>query len=216
MPPKSHGIDTQNTSPKELIRRDIRHALSDKSTRKYPDMDLSRELFDPIEKIDDCFVHNFRSLGGKFIPCAPEDFCNTLVTVLKQLNYKTVFCPDKELSALLKEHRIPLLDTFLTNDPAEAALFFSDTLIARNGSIVFKQEYTSYPTIKHLAKEILIVARYESIVPDLKDALSLQNAINGNSPTPLLEIIAPQKPEIIDGEEHFGSKNQRFFLFLIC
>ncbi|MDR2980255.1 MAG: hypothetical protein LBV02_07445, partial [Bacteroidales bacterium] len=92
MATKSQVFDSQNTSPKEMIRKNIRHALSYKSDRKYPNMDLSKELFDEIEAPADLFVHNFRALGGKFVPCTPEKFCETLTSIVKSLNYNTIFC----------------------------------------------------------------------------------------------------------------------------
>lgn len=213
---KSQTIDSQNTSPKEVIRKHIRNALmSNKSTRKYPEMDLSKELFEEVEQPADLFVHNFRSRGGKFIPCTPETFPDLLMKLLKGLNYNTIFCPDQELQEMLKKERFPVISDFFTAEPANSAIVFADTLIARSGSMVFKQDYAQYPSIKNLAKEIFVIAKIDSIVPGLKEALAFQECID-TTLAPLLEIITPSEPEIIDGKEAYSATNQRFILFLIC
>lgn len=216
MAAKNYGIDSQNTSPKEIIRRNIRHALSNKSTRKYPNIDLNRDIFEEVESPEDLFVHNFRALGGKFIPCKPDNFCEMLTEVIKNINYNTIFCADVELNMMLQGHHIPTLNTFLTNDPADAAVIFSDTLIARSGSMIFKQEYTQYPSIKNLAKDIIVIAKIETIVTDLKEALQFQDQINSATPAPLIEIITPSPLAKKEDQDSHSAVNQRFILFLIC
>ncbi|MDR2980493.1 MAG: LUD domain-containing protein, partial [Bacteroidales bacterium] len=114
------------------------------------------------------------------------------------------------------DQKIPTLDAFLTNNPADAAVVFSDTLIARSGSVLFKQEHTQYPSVKHLAKDIIVISRINNIVRDLKEALRFQNEINNNLATPLMEIITPSLPEQTEDDTVYTAINKRFILFLIC
>ena len=60
----------------------------------------------PIVKlsIDDAFVHNFISKGGKFLYCISEkEIINNLNQIISENNWDIITCYDKQLNNFLKK-----------------------------------------------------------------------------------------------------------------
>lgn len=212
---KTVSIDPQNTSPKEIIRRNIRHALSNKSPVKFPNIDISKELFDEVKEPADTFVKKFRENGGKFIPCDRSQFNEYLLKLLKSQRYNSIFCAEHSLARLLTDSQIPYMNTLLPNIPADAAIVYSDLLIARSGSIVFTQRYQLYPSIKNMASDIIVIAKIQNIVRDLKEALQIQMTRGLKNPVPFFEIITPTLPLDKENESGYSPSSPRYILFLV-
>ena len=209
------SLDSQNASPKEIIRRNIRHALSSKSNLKYPNIDITSELFPEIQNPLDTFIKQFRKSGGKFVPCDIAQFNDYLIKLLKSQRYNSVFCAEHSLGRLLADNDISYSNTLLPNIPADAAIIYSDLLIARSGSIVFTQKYQLYPSIKGIAKDIIVVAKHQNIINSLKDALSVQMDRNGKQKLPFYEIVTPTLPETTKVENGYSPENPRCILFMV-
>ena len=98
----------------------------------------------------------------------------------------------------------------------DAALFFSDVLVARSGAIGFSQSVSQYASVKNLAKDIIVVSRERCIFPDYESALEYQAKRNGQTPCPMTEFIVPTRPEEeIDGKPVYTPLHPRIILMLI-
>ena len=69
--------------------------------------ELSKEIAEkkPIVKlsIDDAFVHNFISKGGKFLYCISEkEIISNLNQIISENNWDIITCYDKQLNNFLK------------------------------------------------------------------------------------------------------------------
>lgn len=208
-------LDPKNTSTKEAIRRNIRHALSSKSPNKFPNIDLASELFENIEDPVKTFIVQFRAAGGKYVPCTMENFFPMLLQLIEDQKYHTILAVDHSLNEILKANGKSSGKNLFSDTPADAGIFHTDTLIARSGSICLSQKNLLYPSIKNLAKDIILVARPHNIVNDLKDALTIQAELNEHLLPNFVEVIKPVKPFIIDGKESYSPVNPRFILFLV-
>jgi L-lactate utilization protein LutC len=102
-----------------------------------------------------------------------------------------------------------------SHQEVDVAIFYSDILIARTGSMLFTQKYSRYPSIKNIAKNIIVIAFEKNLVLDFKDAFTLQQEKNQGIPYDFVEIITPTKPVNEKGETNFSPLEPRFILLLI-
>ncbi|MDR1758132.1 MAG: hypothetical protein LBR51_04135 [Bacteroidales bacterium] len=209
---KQIHASTLATSPKETIRGYIRNALINKSKRSYLEVDVMTELFAPDNDLLPSFVSKFRDAGGKFVPCKnQEQFQDYLSQLINSRNYTSLFCPVPDLQEVLQQIHVDY-QTVLYNEPTDAALLYSDLLIARNGSMVFMQEYQLYPFIWNMATDLLVVSRVAHIRATLKETMQTKAGTNCN----MYHIVTPSLPEKDkDGNLVYSPDNPCFFLFLV-
>ena len=185
MPNNPISFDTKNTSSKETVRKNIRHALASKSPNKFPNIDLTSELFDPINDVLIDFVTNFRKAGGKYIPCTKENFMERLVKLIKSQQYKSILNTSSSLDSQLTKNNI----------------FYYNSI--------------DCSSIRNLGKDMIVVAFANHIIHDFKGALNAQQQINGANIPSISEIITPTLPELVDGKEFFPSSESRIILLLV-
>jgi len=212
---KNISLDTQNTSPKEIIRKNIRHALNLKNQQKYPNINLSSELFTEIDIPIETFTTQFRKNGGLYVPCEIEQLNGYLKQLVSSQKYNSIFCAEQILCGLLSSCGISYNNTLLPGTEADVMITFSNLLIARSGSIVFSQKYQKYPSIKGIAKDIIVIAKYQALVPSLKEALQVQTERNQSQALPFYEIITPSLPEKSEEKYIYTPQHPRIILFLI-
>lgn len=211
---KTIELDPKNTSSKETIRKKIRHALSSKSLNKFPNIDLFSELFDQIDDTAMAFATKFREEGGKFIPCKAGDFFPMLMKLIENQHYNSILASDDSLIKILKEHGKNVSKMMFNNMLTDMAIFRADLLIARSGSMCFSQKHTLYPSVKNLAKDVIVVARPNNIVPDLKTAQFVLTEKYGAFD--LMEIITPEKQQETEEEETSNdATSPTFILFMV-
>ncbi len=209
------SFDTKNTSSKETVRKNIRHALASKSPSKFPNIDLTSELFDPTEDVLYDFVTNFRNAGGKYIPCTKENFMERLVKLIKSQQYKSILNTNSSLDAQLTKNNICFSNSIDSSALSDAVIAYSNILIARTGSMIFSQKNSLYPSVRNLGKDIIVVAFANHIIPDLKGALNAQQQINKANMPSISEIITPTLPDLVDGKEVFSPSESRIILLLV-
>ncbi len=208
---KNSSIDT---TEKEIIRRDIRHALSDKAQNRFPNIDLLTNLFEDGENPINTFVANYRAAGGKFIPCTGDQLLPRLMDLINDLQYKRLIAVDDSLIHFLKKQGKQVKKDPDDQEVAHAAIFHADALIAREGSICFTQKNILHTSIYNLAYDIIVVAKVESVQLELKEALSHLAKVYRDTP-PFIEIATPSIHEIVDGKPFITPKNPRFILFMV-
>ena len=209
------STESSLTTSKESIRKDIRHALSAKGVNRYPNLDLSDDFITPSNDLVRDFVVQFRALGGKYVPCTKEQFVSRLVKLLQVQNYPLLLNTKPQFVNVLKSNNINYVDAIDVNTPADAAIVFSDALIANTCSFVFSPRNSLYPSVKGLASDLIIVAFANNIVPDLKSALELQQSHNEGNLYEMNEIISPTPLTIRDNQEIRTPLTPRYILMLV-
>ncbi|MDR3046915.1 MAG: hypothetical protein LBU51_04770 [Bacteroidales bacterium] len=200
---------------KEEIRKDIRGALNYKKQNRFSDADIYCENNKPIEDAVRLFITNFRSAGGKFVPCSSSNFVPRLLQLVEDQRYSSILSIDKSLISFLQENKKSVSNILFDNKPADLAIFMSNALIARMGAICLTQKNMLYPSIHYLAKDIIIVADKTAVFEDLKSGLDEINKQNKKGNAPLIQIIIPEKPTLVDGEEHYSPDSSRIILFFL-
>ena len=201
---------------KETIRKNIRNGLAYKSPSSINVVDVAGELFPPISNLFVEFVENFRAAGGKYIPCTTQNMVQYLVKIAQGQQYNMLLNTSPNLGAYLDKYKVRHVNAITLNEPVDAALFFSDVLVARSGAIGFSQPVSQYASVKNLAKDIIVVSRERCIFPDYESALEYQCKRNGQTPYPMTEFIVPTRPEEeVDGKPVYTPLNPRIILMLI-
>jgi L-lactate utilization protein LutC len=193
MPPTA-TFDSLNTTSKENMRRKIRHALTQKSTSKFPYIDIHAEPFEKPENIVGEFLQNFRNAGGKFMICQKENFVDILYKLIIGQRYATILNTNQSISPALTKRGLNYITCVDSHQQADVALVYADALIARTGSVLFTQKYSLYPSVRNITKDIIIVAFEKNIVFDLKDAFASQQEKNKGVLYDFTEVITPTKP----------------------
>lgn len=201
---------------KETIRKNIRNGLAYKSPSSANNVvDVTGELFPHIPNLFTQFVETFRAAGGKYIPCTTQNMVQYLVKIAQGQQYSMLLNTSPNLGAYLDKYKVRHVNAVQLNEPVDAALFFSDVLVARSGAIGFSQPVSQYASVKNLAKDIIVVSRERCIFPDYESALEYQCKRNGQTPYPMTEFIVPTHPEEMDGKPVYTPLNPRIILMLI-
>jgi L-lactate utilization protein LutC len=161
------------------------------------------------------FLNNFRSAGGKFISCNKDNFVDILYKLIVGQNFKTILNTNQSISPALEKRDLNYITCIDINQQVDVAVFYSDALIARTGSMLFSQKHSLYPSVRNITKNIIVIAFAKNLVLDLKDALTLQQEKNRGALYDFVEIITPTKPVNDKGEENYSQLEPRFILLLI-
>jgi L-lactate utilization protein LutC len=208
-------FDTSNTTSKENMRRKIRHALTQKSTSKFPYIDISSDPFEKPKSLTSEFLHHFRKAGGKFILSDKNNFVDILHKLIVGQKYTTILNTNHSISPALTKRNLNYITCVDTHQQVDAAVVYSDILIARTGSMLFTQKFSLYPSVRNITKDIIVVAFEKNLVLDLKDAITLQQEKNQGIQYEFVEVITPTKPVNDKGEDSYSPLEPRYILLLI-
>jgi len=208
-------FDISRTTSKENMRKKIRHALTKKSTTKFPNIDIHANIFEKPESIMAEFLNNFRNAGGKFIVCDKNNFVDILHRLIVKQHFTTILNTNKSISPALEKRNLNYMTCVDSHQQVDVAIFYSDALIARTGSMLFTQKYSLYPSIRNITKNIVVISFVKNLALNIKDALNMQQEKNRGVVPDFLEIITPTKPTDDNGVEIFSPLEPRFILLLI-
>lgn len=209
------STESDLTTSKEAMRKEIRHALSNKGVNRFPDLDLSVDFNTQSTDLMRDFVVQFRALGGKYLPCSKDQFADFMVRLLKSQNYPVLLNTKPQLSNMLRNNNINFVETIDVSMPADAAIIFCDTMIASNCSFVFSPKNSLFPSVKTLATNLIVVASANNFVPDLKTAFDVQMKKNEGNLYGMSEMITPTPLDVRDGKEICSPLNPRYILVLV-
>lgn len=210
MSPKS--LDPNIIASKEQIRKNIRNSLINKKSSSPVKIDTTTPLFTKNDDIIRQFVSNFRNAGGIFIPCTKENFSERLVYLLNGKKYNFILNSNKSLNKILEGARISYSDFIETDKPVDAAIIYSDLLIARSGSIGFSQKYSLYPSVLNLGKDLIVIAFIDHVVEDIGSAFQeIEKNIEQKTGV-FTELITPTK---VREDQEYSPENPQIILFFI-
>lgn len=230
MPDQNNSIETKSTACRNDVYKALRTALSSQSPIVVPRIDRNVPLFDPILNPLETFYENFTRKGGKCVVIEVDrsrmpdrqyaisklnDIYGYVKTEVSQGRYNTVLNASPKLARVLESYQIPFVSALPVGQPADAAIIYAEYLVARTGSIVFSQreELMLYPSARNLARNLIVLAGNNCLVPDLKDVLraATQRIQEDNRPDAVelqadtLEILCPtgvSKEEATPAEPH--------------
>jgi L-lactate utilization protein LutC len=206
---------TANTTSKENMRRNIRHALTQKSTSKFPYIDIHADICEKPANMMAEFLLNFRNAGGKYILCNKSNFVDILYKLIVGQRYTTILNTNNSISPALTKRNLSFITCVDSHQQADVAIVYSDILIARTGSMLFTQKFSLYPSVRNITKDVIVVAFEKNLVLDTKDAFTLQQERNQGILYDFVELISPTKPLNDKGEENYSPLEPRFILLLI-
>lgn len=178
---------------KDNICQSIRKALA--TPVHVPDINMDQELFPPIPNMLECFKQNFEAAGGKLVPFQMDvsrmndrayasHFQKSVYDYLKDYELETNRCmtvlnTSSQLAPVLANFNIPTIDYIRNSEPVDAAIVYAEFLIARTGSIVLSQRggLMLYPSIRNLARNIIVLSQSSRIIPDLHTLTQLTTTI---------------------------------------
>lgn len=222
------------TNSKNIICQSIRNALA---TQVPGNSYKSVELFDPIDDPLQTFQQNFLDAGGKLVPFEMDAYrmqerdyafrkqievYQYLKFELEQSRCNTILNTSPQLVPVLENFGIHTINVTPSSTPVDAVIVYSEFLIARTGSIVFSQRHNMmlYPSIKDLAKNVIVLGSARSIVPDFssvctqtKQSTKEENRIEEfDFDYDMIEIIRPTKEK---DDSHTPANPQITLLLLV-
>jgi len=207
------------TVNKDIIRKGIRECYkNDNPVRNVEN--IKEPYFKAIDNAYNTFLENFRNAGGIYFPCNNipgnnGNLVHMLVALLKSQNYLSILNTCPFINGFLNKYGIRYQSTITFNEPAEAAIVFSDRLIARDGSFGILQEHAQYPSIRNLSSDLIVISFLPCIYNDRTDALEAYKQKHENANPPLIEYIRPTKLEDIQSKSAGSPTEPRIFLFML-
>lgn len=210
-------FDSSILTEKESIRQNIRNALSNKMEVVNAEMDINMnaDVYEPIDNLTTSFIEKFRSAGGLYVPCTNQDLIPILVRLCQSQKYNTVLSTSPFFSQYLEKHQVPYVTAVSPSEPADAVLAVSNMLVARTGSVGFSQALSVYPSVKGLARDLIVISRERCIFQDLDDALNFQARKGEENASPMTEFLCPTPIEKVDGVPQSSPVNPRIILLLV-
>ena len=213
----NHQFDSSILTEKESIRQNIRNALSNKMEvlNSELDMNMNADVYEPIPNLSASFIEKFRAAGGLYVPCTNQDLIPILIKLCRSQKYQTILSTSPFFSQYLDKYQVPYITAIAPGEPADAALVVSNQLIARTGSIGFSQVLNVYPSVKGLARDLVVISRERCIFQDLDDALNSQIKKDENNAFPMTEFLCPTHIEKVDGVPQATPVAPRIILLLV-
>lgn len=219
---------------KNTICEAIRNALATPAPSFLTSISRTVELFDPIPQLCDTFKDNFIAAGGKYSQydldsqapnsqraAVQKQMFDFLKFEIQQSGSHKVLNASSHLAPALAAFDIPTVDVLDASETVDAVIVYAEFLIARTGSVVFSQrnDMMLYPSIKNLARNVIILAYANCIVPDLNHVLSqtIRSSKEDNRMEEydfdfdMMEVITPTK----EGNENPTPANPHVSLILI-
>jgi len=193
------------TTTKEQIRKNIKDALIEYVQNPY-----SKEI---IEEVDSNvnneheFLSKYKESGGFFIRCNSSNFQELFNQFLTQKKYESILNTYLPLNSILKNVKANYQNYLIPGDleTFPVSIHVADALIASTGNFLFSGGVSIYG----ISKTVLVLARQDCIVPDIKTAYQFINPQNQKN---LIEITKPHPAE----NGNYSINNPQFILFLIA
>lgn len=163
----------QETTTKEKIFKQIRHALIEKTESPFSDIDFDSPVFKQnADALDLTFAQQFTKISGKFAYCEDEnDMAEKLKFIIQETPGKNVVCFEETLKPIFEQHEINFTDQPGEMLDAGIGVTYCESIIARTGSVVISSRQLSGRRLGIFPETHVVVAKTNQLVPDIKDAL---------------------------------------------
>ncbi len=156
---------------------------------------LEDRIFYSIENLKQHFIENASSVGTEVLIIKQNTVDKVLGKIIE--NYKKVITNDETLLKVAEGLNISIYKNKNELFSADAAVGYSDGLIARTGSIVVSSGYGDiafYAVVPHL----IIIAYENQIIANVDKVFDLLNKKYGNLPDKITLITGPSRTADIE------------------
>jgi len=188
------------STPKEIILKKIRQALSNPTPIPFPETEGNDHLYQPqLEEPEIEFAENFTKLLGVFSYCMDEaELVAQLQLLVKQKQWNRIFCREDRLLDMLTEKGFyPEWHEYLNS--CQASITTCEALIARTGSMVLSSTQQSGRTTSVYAPVHICIAYTDQLVYDIKDGLQvIKEKYGGKIPSFISFATGPSRTADIE------------------
>jgi L-lactate utilization protein LutC len=132
--------------------------------------------------LDELFVKNFISKGGKFLYCSNnQELEQNLLQILQENKWNNIVCFNESLNELLSK-----IKSARTKDIVHNLPFFTDceALIAEDGSIMFSSKQLKEKKLKDLPANFIVFAKTSQLAKSIREGVMVvRSRASSNSPT---------------------------------
>ena len=186
-------------------------------SQKSPSKDEEQEttLVSPDSmSLDDAFVHNFISKGGKFLYCAHQEEVNqNLLNILNENHWENVVCLNDDLKKILT-----IVGVDHTNITNKDYPFFTlcEHLLAEDGSIMFSSVQVLDRKIVDLPDHFIVFAKTSQLVKNKSEGLmGIRKTYQKNFPTNISSIKSYVPERVEEDFLNFGNNNAKNLYLLL-
>jgi L-lactate utilization protein LutC len=164
--------------------------------------------------LDDAFVHNFISKGGKFLYCAHQEEVNqNLLNILNENHWENVVCLNDDLKKI-----ITIVGVDHTNITNKDYPFFTfcEHLLAEDGSIMFSSIQVHERKIVDLPDHFIVFAKTSQLVKNKSEGLmGIRKNYQKNFPTNISSIKSYVPERVEEDFLNFGNNNAKNLYLLL-
>jgi hypothetical protein len=164
--------------------------------------------------LDDSFVHNFISKGGRFLYCTSiSEVTNNLNEILKENNWDKITCSDFDLLKITNK-----LDISIQKNASETTPYFTscEHLIANKGDILFSSNQIGSDKLSSLSKHFVVYATTSQLVKNMGEGLTgIKTNFKGNIPTNISSITNYKIDVDDDSFLTYGNSNSKNLYLLL-
>ncbi len=187
--------------------------FSQKSTSKDEEQETTLVSPDSMS-LDDAFVHNFISKGGKFLYCAHQEEVNqNLLNILNENHWENVVCLNDDLKKILT-----IVGVDHTNITNKDYPFFTlcEHLLAEDGSIMFSSVQVLDRKIVDLPDHFIVFAKTSQLVKNKSEGLmGIRKTYQKNFPTNISSIKSYVPERVEEDFLNFGNNNAKNLYLLL-
>ncbi|WP_422092036.1 LUD domain-containing protein [Tenacibaculum ovolyticum] len=164
--------------------------------------------------LDDSFVHNFISKGGRFLYCTSiSEVASNLKEILKENNWNEITCSDFDLLKITDK-----LDINIQKKTSENTPYFTscEHLIANKGDILFSSNQIGSNKLSSLSKHFVVYATTSQLVKNMGEGLTgIKTNFQGNIPTNISSITNYKIDVDDDSFLTYGNSNSKNLYLLL-
>lgn len=192
------------SAPKEKVLKEVRKALIKKSSKKFPSLNNTKNIYKlPKSEKDDLgvlFAEQFSQAAGNFIFCENEEILKTsLHQLISEQGWEKVHAIDPDIQKMLDEKNIGYTDKSEDMIVMDIGITMCEFLVARSGSIVVSSKQTSGRRMVVFPPVHIAIAYSDQLVPHVKDALvGLKKRYGSRLPSQITAITGPSRTADIE------------------
>lgn len=164
--------------------------------------------------LDDLFVHNFVSKGGKFLYCIQkQEVKQNLNKILLENNWNELSILDHELLPFVNQKQVSITDKTHVSAPVFTTC---EHLIADNGDILFSSNQLSSLKLPAYSDHFIVFATTSQIVKNTGQGLTgIKSHSKGSLPTNISAIKNYQIHKSDDSFLNYGNTNSKNLYLLL-
>lgn len=208
----------RESTTREKVLKNIRHALIEPYENPYPDVDFDAGIYKPAtEEKEINFAVEFGKVGGRFVFCeSAPDMLNRLRALFVEKKWNEAWCNEESLSGLLNHAGINVKRANQDTASMHVAVTSCEFLISRLGSIMMSSQQLSGRKMYSFAEVHIVIAFTSQIVPDIRHALAgIKEKYAGRLPSMITMITGPSRTADIEKTLVIGAHGPReVYVFL--